>query len=510
MIRYLSFVLLATFALACAGETPEQFVTPLHYEISVPDPVSGEFHIALELEAGVSPILLALPRSTPGGLNQNHARYLSDLRVTDEGGTSLPLQRQESHVWSVDPGAASRLRAEYTIHRNEDDELRLVTNWLSEDGGYFHGATLLLFPVGQTDAPATLEFRLPTGWRVISPLPETDTGVFEASSYDQAAWTPFEIGDPEERVIDVGGIPVRLCFDAQNSFNNDPELDRRITDIFRHHIGLFGGAPFEEFLVLFHWRPDLEYGGGVARRQALVMNIGKEWAADLARNMAGTFAHESFHAWNFATFYPLENRPYDYLGENGSRFHWFIEGATNYYVILSFVRVWGFGEDQALSIMANAANQLEQSPGFGSVSLADAGRASWAEPVEWVNLPEGGQAVAFALDLLIRQATDYEKSLDDFMRALYEESLEPGYAGYTREGFLSVVESVAGTDLEPFFNDHVEGTKPIDFKTLLPSMGATATRNADGLWEFSIETEVSGQPEVSRRSPFRWRRGDSP
>ena len=78
-----------------------------------------------------------------------------------------------------------------------------------------------------------------------------------------------------------------------------------------------------------------------------------------------------------------------------------------------------------------------------------------------------------ALDLIIREATDNRRSLDDVMRILMNEhggeNLEQ--TGFGAEEMIYICSDVAGFDLYDFFEQHVLGTVPPDWGLYLGYAG---------------------------------------
>jgi predicted metalloprotease with PDZ domain len=452
---------------------------PIHYTVEVTDPASQLFHVSMRLTVGPGKLRLAMPASTPGAYLQTHARHVSKVRAVDGQGDPVLTQRVGRQTWEVEISQAGTAAVHYDVRVNTENELRLTTNWLNEDGGFFYGTTLFLYSPERLDEPVSLQLKLPAEWRVVTPLTASEGTTFRAASYHELVDSPVQFGRLQEREIVVGDLRYRLVFDAPLPPYDEQALEERILKVVGYQASLFGGAPFQEYLVLFHWRPDLEYGGGLARRHAMVMNIGKEWMEDLPRNLVGTFAHEFFHAWNFASIRPRELDRYDYAGENSSTAAWFIEGVTNYYVYLTFARTGQMREKSFLSVLSADINSYESSPGRGWLSLAEADAAAWAESLEGLDFRSGGAVVGFLLDLSIRQATDGRRSLDDVLRVLFRQSQEAGYRGYTPEALVQIINEVAGTDLSHPFYHYVNGKDPIDYESVLAPAGLALTTATD-------------------------------
>src|SRR3989449_5908136 len=76
------------------------------------------------------------------------------------------------------------------------------------------------------------------------------------------------------------------------------------------------------------------------------------------------------------------------------------------------------------------------------------------------------------LDLIVRDATNGARSIDDVMRAMLERfSGERGFGGRDVE---RTVAHVCGCTVRPFFEAHVRGSQPIDFDRYLRLIGMRA------------------------------------
>jgi predicted metalloprotease with PDZ domain len=95
-----------------------------------------------------------------------------------------------------------------------------------------------------------------------------------------------------------------------------------------------------------------------------------------------------------------------------------------------------------------------------------------------------GELIAMVLDLLIRGRSAGKRSLDDVMRAMYEEfylrSSNNSYylrgRGYQPEDVQRVASKVAGVDFEDFFNRYVRSTETLPYEEAFGYVGLRVTR----------------------------------
>ena len=78
----------------------------------------------------------------------------------------------------------------------------------------------------------------------------------------------------------------------------------------------------------------------------------------------------------------------------------------------------------------------------------------------------------FLLDILIRDATDNEASLDDVMRELYVSTYREVFTGFSESAWWDAVRRVAdGAPFDDFYARYVDGREPYPWDEVLPLAG---------------------------------------
>ena len=80
-----------------------------------------------------------------------------------------------------------------------------------------------------------------------------------------------------------------------------------------------------------------------------------------------------------------------------------------------------------------------------------------------------GELIGAILDIIIRDATNGKRSIDDVMRKMFERF--SGERGFTGSDVEKIATSVCGCDMHPFFKDFVSGSKTIEFDKYLRLLG---------------------------------------
>lgn len=490
-----SMTIFFTFSFADAAQQLR-----VRYVLSVPAPDKRVFHVETDMPVAAGPVQLKIPSFRPGDPGpRRYARFIEHLSVAI-GKRDFPTTRLDPNTWQVVLPQSGTVHIGYDVDVDPKDQLQLDNHWVDQTGGYFDGASLLLYSDKGAHLPVFLELHLPPGWKVATSLPEHEGG-FSAKNYLALVDAPVVFGSIVERTIPVNGIPQRLVFPASLPSYDSAKLDSNIEKICAYEMKLFGSAPFTTYIALFRWRPDIPFGGGIEHSGGMLMNIGKEWMLDLPMNISGTFAHEYFHAWNAEAIYPHAydgalTRPLTYID-----LLWFQEGVTNYYADLVLVRTGIVASKNFYSSLSETITQFETGAGRGFLSLADSSTIAGSGASEDLDYYSGGEAAGLLLDLQIRLATRGRRSLDDVMRRLYAQSRKTGYTGYTEENIIAAVNSEAGTNLKPFLHRLVHEKDRIDYSSSLENTGlsVTVSHQPDGSTSYTLAVRQDATPEQLQR-----------
>jgi len=353
-----------------------------------------------------------------------------------------------------------------------------------------------------------------------------------------------EISHFDEFHIDAGGRPIRVIV------HGDPGDRSKLADslkrIVDYETSLMGGAPFREYLFLFHVGGNFG-GGGMEHMNCTAI------AADVPSQLASYSAHELFHAWNVKRIRSQALEPVDYSKEMWTRSLWFAEGITDTYGAYTLLRSGLWSTQQFYIDLADQIRELQSRPAHRWQSVEQSSLDTWYEKYSLYNRPEEsvsyydkGQVVGVLLDILIRDRTDNRASLDDVLRALNEQYAKAGRFYDESDGLRAVMQEVirkkapsADADLSDFFKRYVSGVEELPYADFLaraglairdtsqrratfgfsfnrdngaPSSIATVDRESSasdaGLKEGDVPISLNG--EAFPRSPDRWLRDHQP
>jgi predicted metalloprotease with PDZ domain len=176
---------------------------------------------------------------------------------------------------------------------------------------------------------------------------------------------------------------------------------------------------------------------------------------------------------------------------------WFSEGLTIFYADLLLRRAGLPVEDSTRT--AHLESILEAflfNPGYTRFSAEQISRAAYNSSPDALGDYTGGahlygEVLGTMLDLIVRDATNGMRSMDDVMRVMLERfEGKPGFRGTDVE---HAVEDVCGCEVTPFFDAHVRAASPMDFDRYLALIGL----RANVTWAPAPDRE--GRPGVDLR-----------
>ncbi len=329
-------------------------------------------------------------------------------------------------------------------------------------------------------------------------------GKFFASNYDELIDHPVEMGTFTHAAFEACGSLHNVAITGVHRTDMN-RLCADLKKICEYQIRFFEpetwDAPFPEYWFLFTVVGD--GFGGLEHRASTALIVSRD---DLPlahetpvtvgyRKLLSLASHEYFHSWNVKRIKPEAFIDYDLANENYTRQLWFFEGFTDYYDDLALVRAGIITPLEYLEVEAENIGRVMAQKGRLKQSVAEASFDAWIKyyrqdenaPNAIVSYYQKGAMVALALDLTIREKSKGSKSLDDVMRALWNEF------GKTRIGVPeSAIEKIAGRvtglDLRDFFTHAIYGTEDIDLVPLLKSVGVAMTFQVPG----SVSAAKSG------------------
>jgi predicted metalloprotease with PDZ domain len=447
-------------------------LTNIRYEVSFDSALARERTIKVSATFDVSgpgPVLLSWPEWTPGSYELSwYARWVSDFEATAND-KPLAWDKLDYDTWRVRPEGARTVTVRFNYLA---DSLDNAMAWSRPDFGFFNGTNLLPYPEGrEPDFGATVSVKTQPNWLVATGMTGSQTGrTYRESNYHDLVDKPFFVGRFDYDSMQVAGVWTRLATYPSGAVAGPArtQLWEQIGKMIPAEAAVFGETPWPNYTIMMVF--DRGFGGGSAlEHQNSHLGI---YNPQFIGNpiLASITAHEIFHAWNVKRLRPSEMVPYRYDRMEPTPWLWVSEGITDYYADLTLVRSGIINADQFLGVTGGKVGTVAMSP---PTALGDASLTTWIHPADGTQYLyyQKGSLAGLMLDIMIRDASDNRRSLDDVMRELYRTTYKQGRGFTGADWWRAVSRAAGGRSFADFNAKYVAGREPYPWDQILPLAG---------------------------------------
>ena len=462
----------------------------IDYRVGVSEPERHLFRVVMVIPDVRREVTVRLPAWNALYQVRDFAHHVQNVTAADSAGKPLNVAKFDKQSWRIT--GAGTVVVQYSTYWDEPGPF---SSQLNSTHCFVNLATILFYVQERRSEDIRIIFHhLPDTWRVALALklqdpgaeragvpsatrPTTamrESGPYLAPNYDALVDAPVEMGVFEEFSLNGISPPVRVVVHGERSSDSTRDhILSTLRPIIAYETQLMGGAPYEEYLFIYHIGAPAEgAGGGMEHANSTAISI------DSIGALSGVTAHEFFHLWNVKRIRPASLEPVDYAREQWTRALWFAEGVTSTYGSYTLVRSGLWTRKQFYEDLAGQITELELRPARRWKSVEEASLDAWLEKYSLYRGPEfsvsyynKGQLIGVLLDILIRDATDNRASLDNVLRALNENFARRGRFFRDSADIRAAAEEVAGRNLQEFFARYVAGTDELPSAEYLARAG---------------------------------------
>jgi predicted metalloprotease with PDZ domain len=453
---------------------------PIIYQLDLSNINHHELRVTVSIsDLDDQELRFRMPNTSPGRYAiHSFAKNVYDVSAIDENGKALLVEKVTPYEWQVYLESKT-IHFQYTVYGNHADG-----TYLGVDSRKLHINMPATFPyaVGLDFRKINLIIPEYKNWIAATQLQSVNDSTFLAPDYAYFYDSPTIYGEMDTRLWEVDGQQIKM---AVMHTGNDEELDHYMDWtklIVNEERDIFGELPnfdFGEYTFLMTYNPYVNSDGMEHRNSTVCSSMGN--LRNHADKLIGTVSHEFFHAWNIERIRPEDLEPFDFDKANMTDALWFGEGFTNYYQDLVLVRTGIISPETYIRSLINTLNYVMNSParsfrGPAAMSefatFTDAGTANDETNFEnvFVSYYSYGEIIALGLDLTLR--LEYRKTLDDFMRLVWEKFGKPE-TPYQLVDLKTLLAELTGDPVfaDRFFKEQIYGSELPDFKTLFGEFG---------------------------------------
>jgi predicted metalloprotease with PDZ domain len=466
----------------------------IHYSVSMAHPEQHLFHVTMDIPDVSGEVVVAMPAWNALYQVRDFAMHVQRVEAL-VGEKPVPIEKLDKQTWRITANGTVRVR--YDTYWNDGGPFGTELNTQS---AFINPAMILMYvPQRRAEEVKVSLNELPSGWEAASAAPFRSIFaaggvrwyIFGAGSYDEMTDAPIQMGKLES--FDVPDAQPQVQVVVLGDEWRKKVLQEELRRIVAYEVKLMGGAPYKDYTFLLRFgKAASGEGGGMEHMDSTAISVRSD------EDFANIGAHEFFHLWNVKRIHPASMDPIDFTKEQYSRAFWFAEGVTNTYASYTMVRTGLWNKAQFYDDFSQQVGELEARPANKWQSAEQSSLDAWFEKYPLYNRPTNsisyytkGQVLGFLLDILIRDRTDDEHSLDDVMRLMNDEFGKTGKGYRDSLDIRLAAEKVAGGSFSDFFDRYVAAAEPLPYREVLAKAGLElrADERKHASLGFSVERE---------------------
>lgn len=473
---------------------------PIRYELDLRQPATHLAHVRMIVAEAPPALQIQFPAWNALYQIRDFVRHVQNLDGTCDGAPA-GLFPVDVNTWQTGSQSCRQLTVTYEVYADEESVFSAILN---DRHAFLNLAQVLFYLPACRGRATTVQFLLPAGWRLATPLEQDATaGEYAARDYDALVDSPVEAGTFDEYSYRQSGAEFRVVVCSDGAQYPSKKLMESIEKITATETGLMQDVPFRHYTFILHFLP--AEGGGMEHAYGTAIGFSPDELASNWEELEATLAHEFFHLWNVKRIRPHGLEPIDYVHGNDTRDLWFSEGVTSTYQELVLERSGLIGRQGFYQRLAAKIEDLGARPARHFESAELSGIDAWLEgfpdydrPERSISYYDKGELLGFLLDLGMRSASGGRASLDDLMRALNLDFAKRGRFFQDRD-LIALVGRLTGNgfDAVSFFRDYVTGTRDLDYQKYLAYAGLNLSQEVTEVPDWGFRTEGG------YRGPFR-------
>jgi predicted metalloprotease with PDZ domain len=460
----------------------------INFEVSFKEPQAHYAEVEMNM-AGIASknyVDVKMPVWTPGSyLVREFAKSVENFGAT-VAGKSVKTEKITKNTWRVYHAKANNLKINYRVYAFE---ISVRTAFIDASHAFLSPANIFMYPAGMIKTPSTVKI-IPFGnWNKVNTGLEPLAGqkfTYTAPDFDILYDSPIEVGTQDVFEFTAAGVKHEVAMYGGGNYDKE-RLKVDMAKVVEQSTAIYGENPNKHYTFIVH--NYAQGGGGLEHLNSTVLGATRNaYTSERAYNgFLSLVAHEYFHLWNVKRLRPIALGPFDYDNENYTTNLWIAEGFTSYYENKIMLRA-GFGTPESfVTDLSGALGTVINTPGSKVQSAAASSFDAWIigyRPNEnsknnSISYYGKGEVVGLLMDLAIANATKGEKSLDDVMKAMYEQG-KTLKRGYTDAEFKAMVEKISGVSFTNFWAKYVNGTDDIEYAKYLAYAGVDIVNENEG------------------------------
>jgi len=462
----------------------------INYDLKLSNPNSHYFEVQMNVKNIKGKTFeIKMPVWTPGSyLVRDFSKNVNLVKAYDENGKALRVYKTRKNAWQIENGKAKNIRINYEVYAFEQS---VRTSYLDNLHGFVSPSGVFMYAEQFRYQGGHLTVTLPSGFAKITTALEEKSGetvvgdgmrTYTYEDYDQLIDCPIEIGNQTVFEFTASGCKHVVAMYGKADYNIE-NLKRDMAKIVTAATNIWGENPNKRYVFIVHNVTDGQ--GGLEHRNSTTLSVNRFiYKPETYNRFMTLVAHEYFHLWNVKRLRAKVLGPFNYDEEVYTPLLYVMEGFNSFYQDLVTYKAGFTTDGEYLNTRLRAINYVEGTPGSRVQPLADASFDAWIKAYKpnenssntTMTYYSRGSVIASLMDAMIIKKFDGKKTLDDFMRLLYQKYYKAKNVGFTSPEFEKDFSDFIGEDESQFFAKYVQGTEIPDYESIFGAIGIKVTR----------------------------------
>lgn len=457
-------------------------INVVDYTIGVKDTAKHLFHIEIDYvnKTQEDSVSFYLPKWTPGYYQiMDFAASIRNLKFENDSNETLKYTLVDSSHWIVPLKKGETVHIGYDMLENK--------NFVAES--YVDGNRAYILPTNLFLYNEQIQFGKNIRVKVLKDpsWPNIYGTGLSLQKSDASAWTfaANTLDDFYDSPILLGrldSLPTFYIHGIVHQFvgydlGNNQYTRRLMSDmkkIITLAIDIFQDIPYKKYVFLGIG----EGRGGIEHLNSSSVSFSGNSIKNENdyKRVLSFLTHEYFHNFNVKRIRPIELGPFDYQTANRTRQLWISEGLSVYYENWLLYKTGIYSQQEFLNTFTDAMDIYENKPGHLIQSLASSSWNTWSDGPfgnlsdTAISYYDKGPVIGLLFDCEIKYYSKGKFSLENVMRALYDQYYKKLGRGFTEEEFKSIATHFGTKNILPLF-EYINTAKEVDYNKYLNLVG---------------------------------------
>lgn len=430
------------------------------------------------------PFRYVMPRSVPGTYSRDdYGRFIMSAKAFAADGSELTVTREDNDIHVNQTPAF----LEYWVRDTWDDkEFKDVfqpsgTN-IEKDSNYVINTHAFFgFVEGYKNIPYVITILKPRGFFGATSLERKElndtTDELSAETYPYLVDNPVMYCVPDTVSFMQNNMKVLVAVYSPNKVVTAQYITEELRKLASALGKFFGVMPVSHYTFIFYFdQPGRSGSSGMAfgaleHSHSSLYYLVEGRGAMIQQSISSTAGHEFLHILVPLNVHSKEVHEFDFADPKMSEHLWMYEGCTEYFSLLSRAQDTLMSEEEFVRDLMRKVRGGMRMLGGKEMSWTKFGRNVLTQENQKIYpiVYETGAALAFCLDLRIRELTAQKKNLLSVLLELKE--IYGPKRPFDDSDLINDFVRLVHPDLRTFFDAHVVGTTPPVYSEYLKLMG---------------------------------------